>query len=722
MTTANIKHWLGIYGNGFINSYSQIFFSLDRVFGILLLLVSFIDVGAGLSGVLAIGICQVTATLFNFNQNLIKDGSYTYNALMVGLALGIFYKFNESFLIILLITSVFTLFLTVWFIIGLGRKNLPFLSLPFLISIWLIILSIPNFTALELVVKQEYSLARWWPELFTGTTDFISSLPFADAIHLYLRSLGAIFFQFNDLAGLIIAIGMLYFSRMTFLLSIFGFLIGYLFYASFEGDFSQLIYSYIGFNFILTAIALGGFFVVPSKKSFLMLLFTIPMIALLISGLHSLFTYFGLPLYSLPFNIVTLIFLAVMSHRFKASGINLILLQQFSPEKHHYKHYNARERFANDTYFHISLPIIGNWRIPQGHSGEITHKDDWQYALDFDVVDDHGNTYRQPGTSPKDYFCYDLPVVAPSAGHVVEILDDIDDNEIGGVNLSSNWGNSIIIKHGEHFYSKLSHLKKESFKVNVGDYVHKGQILGTCGSSGRSPEPHLHFQLQATPYIGSKTLNYPISYYLTQEDDGHTFHSFDVPKEEEIVCNVQTTPLLSKAFNLIPGMILRYHFEGKPVKWEVFTNAHNQTYIYCHTTKSTAYFVNNGTLFYFTDFFGKKGTLLHHFYCGAQKVLLGYYPTIELNDQLMIKEYFNRLIAGIHDLTAIFFHYCKVKYYFQFASCDNEHNPEKITFATKCTGKIFGNAYRKTDYQFVIEEDEIREIIINNEQKAICTN
>ena len=137
------------------------------------------------------------------------------------------------------------------------------------------------------------------------------------------------------------------------------------------------------------------------------------------------------------------------------------------------------------------------WHISQGHNGKITHLGDWQHAWDFDIVNEKEETYRYPGIKTTDFYCYDLPVLAPAAGYVVEIINNVEDNEIGEVNIKENFGNTIIIKHGEYFYSKLSHLKKDSFKVAVGDYVYKGTIIASCGNSGRSPEPHLHFQLQA---------------------------------------------------------------------------------------------------------------------------------------------------------------------------------------------------------------------------------
>ncbi len=230
MNNISLSSILKTYGNGLLNSYSQIFFSNNKVLAWLIIIISFFDVGAGFSGVLSVLICQITAVLFNFNKALIKDGSYTYNTLMVGIALGMFYDFNSSFFVLLVITSILTLFLTVWFIITLSKRGLPFLSLPFLVGIWIIILGAPNFSALALNPKEVISLSKWFPELFSSITSGIGMLPFADVIHLYLRSLGAIFFQYNDLAGLIIAIGILIYSRIAFGLSLFGFSIGFGFY------------------------------------------------------------------------------------------------------------------------------------------------------------------------------------------------------------------------------------------------------------------------------------------------------------------------------------------------------------------------------------------------------------------------------------------------------------------------------------------------------------
>ena len=54
-------------------------------------------------------------------------------------------------------------------------------------------------------------------------------------------------------------------------------------------------------------------------------------------------------------------------------------------------------------------------------------------------------------------------------------------------------GNNIILDHGNGFLSSYSHLN-EIF-VNENEYLEKGQLIGTVGSSGRVTGPHLHFEI-----------------------------------------------------------------------------------------------------------------------------------------------------------------------------------------------------------------------------------
>jgi murein DD-endopeptidase MepM/ murein hydrolase activator NlpD len=62
-------------------------------------------------------------------------------------------------------------------------------------------------------------------------------------------------------------------------------------------------------------------------------------------------------------------------------------------------------------------------------------------------------------------------------------------------------GNSVVIEHPGPVFSLYAHLKTGSVKVKAGAKVKKGTVVGLCGNSGNTSEPHLHFQLQDGPLV-----------------------------------------------------------------------------------------------------------------------------------------------------------------------------------------------------------------------------
>ncbi|MFT5279495.1 MAG: murein DD-endopeptidase MepM/ murein hydrolase activator NlpD, partial [Bacteroidia bacterium] len=407
-----------------------------------------------------------------------------------------------------------------------------------------------------------------------------------------------------------------------------------------------------------------------------------PIIAILIASVGNLFEVVQLPIYSLPYNILVLLTLYVLKFRTVPKGLNHVTDQTYSPERNLYKFLNRKDRFENESIFHIYLPVFGEWTISQGHDGDITHKGDWKEAFDLVIEDEKGKTYREPGSRLEDYYCYNRPVSAPQAGYVVTVEDDVEENMVGDVNLERNWGNTVVLRHGDYLFTKISHLKKGTIKVEVGDYVKKGQVLGDVGNSGRSPEPHIHFQIQSTPYVGSKTLEYPIAYYLEHAKDGLKFHAFDYPKENQVISNISVNELMKKAFGMIPGLSLNIKSDDVDLQWEVFTNAYNHTYIYCHETKAIAYFVNNGTLVYFTEFYGDRSTLLYKFFLCHYKVLLGYYKGVEVEDKLPVDAIYKGLKKSLLDFASPFYPVVEANYSMQFTGIDDGIQPTWIKFTT----------------------------------------
>ena len=69
----------------------------------------------------------------------------------------------------------------------------------------------------------------------------------------------------------------------------------------------------------------------------------------------------------------------------------------------------------------------------------------------------------------------------------------------------SGYGNLIIIHHGGGTHTVYAHNNKNY--VSKGDRVHRGQVIGLVGSTGRSTGPHLHFEIRKR----KKTVN-PVAY------------------------------------------------------------------------------------------------------------------------------------------------------------------------------------------------------------------
>ena len=76
---------------------------------------------------------------------------------------------------------------------------------------------------------------------------------------------------------------------------------------------------------------------------------------------------------------------------------------------------------------------------------------------------------------------YTSPIYASKAGTVIVSQ------------YSSSYGNYVVVSHGSGNTTLYAHMS--SRKVEVGQYVNQGAVLGITGSTGNSTGPHLHFEI-----------------------------------------------------------------------------------------------------------------------------------------------------------------------------------------------------------------------------------
>jgi len=526
-----------------LNSYAIIFFSRSRRLGLALLAATFLAPRFGAIGLAGLCISLVVAVALGFDRDQIRSGALLFNSLLVSFALVFLYNYQHLSLralaMILVCSSIITVFVTVFTAHVLHTLfRLPSMSLPFVTVALLLFFLFYSFTRTPITAEAPFVLL---PEI---------SLPW-EPLQCFLQAFGAIFFLPHATIGLVIFVALVCHSRLAALYAVAGFGVGLLVMNGLRMDITPAGVAYVGFNFVFCAIALGGIFFIPSKSSLLLVMLGAFFCAVIAIAVRSFFLYFGVPPLALPFNLVVL--LMVYTMRLRASVTHLFCTP-FTPDR---PEVNARtfrtdrRRFPDALHTALFLPFFGERSITQGFNGAITHRGPWRYGLDFEVLDEQGSRCDRDGSALVDFHTFDSPVTAPANATVVRVVDSIPDNAIGSVNLENNWGNTIVLLLDNGLYAKLSHLKQGSATVVEGERIAHGHILGRCGNSGRSPVPHLHMQVQATPQIGAPTLPFKLYHYVELHEGRKRYHTCGVPREGERIRDLPIDADIAAGFDAL---------------------------------------------------------------------------------------------------------------------------------------------------------------------------
>jgi len=736
-----------------LHSYSMVFFSQHLGFAVVLLLVTFARPVAGLAGLCSVLLAVGAARLGNFSREWADSGAYSFNALLSGLALSSLYEPGWPLAGLVVVGAGLSLLLSVALGGWLGARGLPFLALPFLFTAWLLMLG--SNTLLHLAPGPQG--LYWLNEVYglggsrlVAFSQWVGDWPWPSLLATYLRALSAVLFQDSALVGLLVGLGLLWHSRIAFSLSVLAFGVAYGL-TFLMGPITAGINEYnLGANYIIAAIAVGAVFVIPSAASYAWAVASVPVTVVLLAGLSGAFDRLGLPALSLPFCTTSLLFLYVLLLR-ERPGHWLVLtpVQRYSPERNLYAFSTDRVRLAHAGTVALTLPFLGTWRCTQGYAdGGPTHQGPWGQALDFMVTDAEGRTHQHAGTALADFYSYNKPVLAPADGVVEEVVQHIPDNAIGEVNLQQNWGNAVVLRHAPGLYTQLSHLRPHSVPVKPGDSVRRGDVVGYCGNSGRSPEPHLHFQVQATPYVGSRTMAYPLAYFMAQAATAerpasqpehltqrsaagtsavHTapalapttetmqLRHFAVPVAGETVCAPVLQRTLSQALHLPPGYLLEVQNADAPEapaqRWEVFTDAYNLRYLRCHHTGAVAYFAGDESVFYFTAYYGSEASWLYLLYQACYRVPLVNLPQQPTHDTFPLTVVKNPALTWAQDLLAPFYRFLKPAFSLEWGPTpDASWAARTVRLRSRVAVAFFGREQVEQTADVVFREGSLAEL------------
>ncbi len=173
----------------------------------------------------------------------------------------------------------------------------------------------------------------------------------------------------------------------------------------------------------------------------------------------------------------------------------------------------------------VAPSVAGRWSVINSPASRVPSHGTHGYGQTFaiDVVYDPEDAARpafgegRAFRPPEDFPAFGQELLAPADGRVVTVRDTARDHR-----SRSTWpafaymmveglvrelagsryvlGNYVVLDLGDGAYATLAHLQRGSATVLPGQQMRRGEVLGRCGNSGNSSEPHLHFQLMDHPW------------------------------------------------------------------------------------------------------------------------------------------------------------------------------------------------------------------------------
>lgn len=134
--------------------------------------------------------------------------------------------------------------------------------------------------------------------------------------------------------------------------------------------------------------------------------------------------------------------------------------------------YEKQEAVLEASIFNLSLPFNGDYKLNQGFGGQHYDPILWKKYTDFGVLGHDGLDFDLPSGT--------------------EVLA-VDDGEVARAG-DGDYGITVVLTHewGKSYYGHLSEVK-----VEIGQKVKAGDIVGLSGMTGLASGPHLHFGVKA---------------------------------------------------------------------------------------------------------------------------------------------------------------------------------------------------------------------------------
>jgi urea transporter len=309
------------FGDHVLRGIGQVVFQNNPISGLIILGALFFNSWIyGAICLLGALVATLAAQALDADEGLIGDGLFGFNGALVGLALVAFTSANFRTgavpSLYMFVYIAFAAAMTSVVFSALGTLLQPYkvaaLTMPFVLIGWLFLFAVLKFANIEAgplakpVSPDQYAAVAAYvlPTWYMGIGNAI----------------GQIFFQDNWIAGYLIILGIAVNSRISAAMALVGAGLAAAVAAIFGGPEGAIRDGLFGYNAALTAIALGGFFLVLTWRSFLYTLFAVVVTTWLWASVAIFLKPIGMPVLTSAFVLVTWLML------FGAQGFRALTL------------------------------------------------------------------------------------------------------------------------------------------------------------------------------------------------------------------------------------------------------------------------------------------------------------------------------------------------------------------------------------------------------------
>ncbi|MEI7891976.1 MAG: urea transporter [Myxococcales bacterium] len=619
-----------------LRPYARVLFSRDLAVGVLVLAAIGTFPRLGLATLLAVAAAHSLAWLFGLGGLALREGGAACTAILTTLAVGVYAPEGGHLFALVVLGAVFSVLYTASFEAVFGAVALPTHSLPFVAAAWTVHLA-----------------ARMLPSSeppFPLTTP-LPWIPMGMLESTWLDIPSSLVFLHGSVAGVLVLAALFLHSRIGLLLGVLGGLVSFGMRAWLrEGVPWSTLDATAAFNAVLAAVAIGGIWFVPQPSSMVLAAGSSSVACALTYALFPVASSLYLPVLSLPFVVTTHLLLTASRSREQDRRPRSALPAE-RPEEALASHWMRIRRFGDVAWLPFRLPFRGEWVVSQGHDGAHTHQGLWRHGLDFEGRTPAGLAFLREGKELRDFVCYGLPVLAAGPGTVVEIADGVADNRPGEVNTLENWGNAVVLAHGAGLYSVYAHLQNRSIRPKKGDFVVAGTELGRCGNSGRSPTPHLHFQVQRAIPLGSPTLPADFGDVITRTGETLTLANRVIPAQGEQVRALVRDEAVARSLAFLPGSRYVLEASGRREEARVEVNLWGRRLL--RSDQAMLFLDPYDAGLVLVDFHGSRRSLLRYVLLALARVPFDQAPSIEWRDSVARRLLLPGILRPFADLAEV---------------------------------------------------------------------